>query len=114
MKRSIFLLLLGLVCLHNSLWAQDGLKIKDASDNILMEAREEGVLITKVTTTIRTSNAASLNLDDNGLMVYDTDTESFWVWKGSQWVEIDGVDLVDDADSDATNEYRICNWPIIY
>lgn len=85
-----------------NLQAQNDLKIKDANGNILLEAREEGILIKKATTAQRTG--FSLGAADNGLLVYDTTVGAFFTWNGSQWVEIDGTDLVDDADANPNNE----------
>ncbi|MEL6660145.1 MAG: hypothetical protein AAFR36_27015, partial [Bacteroidota bacterium] len=81
--------LLLLVLLATNLQAQDDLKIKNASGTTLMEVREEGVLITKLTTNQRTANAANLGSAENGLIVYDTDTQSFWTWENPQWIEVD-------------------------
>ena len=110
-------------------YAQD-LKIKNNNGDILMEVREDGVLLTKLTTAERTTNAANLGIADIGLLVYDTDTESFWFWNSSEWESVGGnstdelqtlsqsgtdVTLSDgggtitvaDADSDPTNEIEL-------
>jgi hypothetical protein len=87
--------------------AQDKLKIKDPGGNVLMEVRPEGVLVRKITTVERLA-VAGLTPGENGLIVYDTDTKSLWLWRDTQWIEVDGVDLVDDADHDPTNELQ--NW----
>lgn len=62
-----------------------------------MEVREDGVLIPKVTTSERLANASNLTSSDNGLLVYDTGTQGFWRWNGTQWVELD---------NDNTNELQ--------
>src|SRR5687767_36537 len=85
--------------------AQDNLKIKDQNGNVLLEAREEGIFIRKMTTAERIV-IAGLDSDENGLMVYDKDTKSIWLWHDTEWVEIDGIDLVNDADHDPTNELQ--------
>ena len=107
MKKLFFLLtvLPVLVLLHSEAIAQDNLKIKDANGNTLLEAREAGILLRKMTTVERTA-VAGLDSNDNGLMVYDTDMKSLWIWHDMGWVEIDGIDLVNDADSDPTNELQ--------
>ena len=94
----LFLIPLGMT-------AQDNLKIKDQNGNVLLEAREEGILIRKLTTAERIV-IAGLDADDNGLMVYDKDTKSLWLWHDTGWVEIDGIDLVNDADHDPANELQ--------
>ncbi len=107
MTKLIFKLsLLLLVLITTNLQAQDEVKIKNASGTTLMEVREEGVIITKLTTSERTANATTLTSAESGLMVYDTDTQSFWVWKNTEWIEIGGTDLIDDADADPTNEIQ--------
>src|SRR6187401_802570 len=83
--------------------AQDKLKIKDPGGNVLMEVRPDGVLIRKATTAERMA-VAGLTSVENGLMMYDSDTKSLWLWRDTQWIEVDGIDLVDDADHDPTNE----------
>lgn len=87
--------------------AQENLKILDQNGNVLLVAREEGILIRKMTTAERLL-VPGLDADDNGLMIYDKDTKSIWLWHDTEWVELDGIDLVDDADSDPTNELQ--NW----
>ncbi|MEL6971353.1 MAG: hypothetical protein AAFO02_14405, partial [Bacteroidota bacterium] len=112
MTKLIFKLsLLLLVLITTNLQAQDEVKIKNASGETLMEVREEGVIITKLTTSERTANATTLTSAESGLMVYDTDTQSFWVWKGTEWEEIAGTDSVDDADTDPTNELELPATP---
>ena len=69
-------------------YAQEDLQIKNSDGDILMEVREDGVLLPKLTTAERTANAATLGTADNGLLVYDTDTESFWLWNGSSWESV--------------------------
>ena len=83
--------------------AQEKLQIKDQLGNTLFEAREDGILIRKMTTSDRNA-VTGLDAGDNGLLVYDSDTKSLWIWVDAGWVEIDGTDLVDDADADPTNE----------
>ena len=49
----------------------------------------KGVLLPRLTTTERTG--MTLGTADAGLTVFDTDTQSYWWWDGSAWVEV-GVD----------------------
>lgn len=83
-KTTFLLLALFIVTLFPS-YAQEELQIKNSDGDILMEVREDGVLLPKLTTADRTANAATLGTTDNGLLVYDTDTESFWLWNGNEW-----------------------------
>jgi len=61
-----------------------------SSTNALFEVYSsqgnKGILIPRLTTAQRTAIATVSN--DEGLLVYDTDTHSFWVWDGTNWVEI--------------------------
>lgn len=94
MKRVfLFCCFMSIYLLSNNVQAQDGVNIKDNEGNVLMEIRENGVLIRKLTTAQR--QIFTLPASDNGLLVYDTDTKSFWVWKDDRWMELD---------SDVTNE----------
>lgn len=60
------------------------------SNNALFEVysanSNKGILIPRLTTTQRIS-IATTGVDE-GLVVYDTDTHSFWVWDGTQWTEL--------------------------
>ena len=85
-----------LFCFSLTIQAQEDLKIKDGNGNTLLEVREDGILIRQFTTTEREN--LTLSAADNGLLVYDTDTKSFWAWKDAQWVELD---------DDTTNELEL-------
>ena len=102
------LLLIACIFTTQRAYGQDNLKIKDAAGNILLEARTDGIIVRKMTTVERAA-VPGLDAGDNGLLVFDTDTKSLWLWHDTQWVEIDGVDLVDDADNDPTNELQTWN-----
>jgi hypothetical protein len=92
MKRIIFLLFLGLSLALNAqnLVVSDDSTFTGTSNNALFEVHSassnKGILIPRLTTAQRTS-IATTNIDE-GLVVYDTDTHSFWVWSGSQWTEL--------------------------
>ena len=47
----------------------------------------KGVMVPRLSTLQRTS-IAGLGLTEEGLMVYDNTTDSFWYWDGTQWVEV--------------------------
>ena len=93
MKNSIYLLLslCLLFCLPTTSYTQEDLRIKDNNGNTLMEVREDGMLIRQLTTAERT--AINLTASENGSLVYDTDTKSFWAWKDSAWVELVDSDV---------------------
>lgn len=94
--RKFHLICAMLFCLSFAAQAQEDLKIKDVNGNVLLEVREDGVLIRQFTTTDREN--LTLTTADNGLLVYDTNTKSFWAWKDTQWVELD---------DDTTNELEL-------
>jgi len=47
---------------------------------------DKGILIPRLTTAERTG-IAGLGAGDEALTVYDTTTDSYWLWDGTQWVE---------------------------
>ncbi len=76
----------------------------DASAMLDVNSTEKGVLIPRMTTTQR----EAVNAPANGLLVYDTDTDTFWYFDNSQWYEIsNGLNNVNDADADPTNEIEL-------
>ncbi len=93
MRKLIYLLVFSL--LYLSFYGQtfvisDDSSYTPSSTNALLEVFSQngnkGILIPRLTSAQRTSIAT--NAADNGLTVYDTDTKSFWVWDGTQWVEL--------------------------
>ena len=56
----------------------------DASAVLDIVSTQKGLLIPRVTTNQRTSIASPAN----GLLVYDTNTNSFWHYKSSLWIEV--------------------------
>lgn len=50
---------------------------------------DKGILIPRITTAQRTG-IAGLGTGDEGLLVYDETTQTFWYWDGTQWVQING------------------------
>jgi hypothetical protein len=67
------LLLLSFMVLSFGVDAQEDLQIKNNSGEVLMEVREDGMLIRRLSTSERMSYTPTSN--DNGLLVYDTDTK---------------------------------------
>ena len=70
----------------------------DTSAILDVKSTAKGLLIPRMTTAQRTVIATP----GLGLMVYDTDTNTFWCYTGSSWVEImqGYVTLLNDADDD--------------
>ncbi len=55
----------------------------DLGTNQLLNAR-----LHPIDTASRTAMASSLNSGDEGLTVYDTDVDTFYVWNGNQWLQV--------------------------
>ncbi len=49
---------------------------------------DKGVLLPRMATADRNNLSSSLSNTQAGLTVYDTDTQSYWWWDGSQWTEV--------------------------
>ncbi len=92
MKKIIFYLfvLAGLYSNAQNIIISDDSTYSGTSANALFEIyssnRDKGILIPRLTTSQRTS--ISTTGADEGLVVYDTDTHSFWVWSDNQWKEL--------------------------
>jgi hypothetical protein len=74
------------------------------STNALLELKpvsnDKGILVPRLTTAQRTAMTPDANAD-KGLMVYDTDTQSFWYYNSTAWVEIGAsTSGLEDADDD--------------
>lgn len=85
--RQFFLLLL--LILSISINAQTGsiginTSTPDNSSVLDIVSTNKGVLVPRMTTSARTS----ITSPANGLLVFDTTTNSLWVYKNSVWVEI--------------------------
>ncbi|MBK9150946.1 MAG: hypothetical protein IPM26_08055 [Saprospiraceae bacterium] len=67
----------------------------DASAMLDVASSEKGMLIPRMSSVQRTAIAAPAN----GLLVYDTDTGSFWFYQGSAWKNLSALpDRLTDAD----------------
>jgi hypothetical protein len=94
MKKNIFLLAIFVIAFVNLSKSQtvitDDSTYTPLSTNAILEVHSsqgnKGILIPRLTTAQRTS-ITTTNADE-GLVVYDTDTHSFWVWDGTQWTEL--------------------------
>ncbi len=92
MKKTIFFafMFLSLIVNSQNLIVSDDSTYTGTTGNALFEVYSangnKGVLIPRLTTAQRTS--ISTTNADEGLVVYDTETHSFWVWSNNQWVEL--------------------------
>ncbi|RMG27089.1 MAG: hypothetical protein D6730_07920 [Bacteroidetes bacterium] len=70
---------------------------QDASKNALLELHagqhDKGMLVPRMSSSQRLSIQPD-SLADNGLLVYDLDSSSFWYWDGHNWTEVGRQELV--------------------
>jgi len=96
-------LILFIVAFNFSSSAQVGVGTTspDASSMLDVQSTTKGMLVPRMDTSQRTGIVTPAD----GLLVYDTDTDSFWFYSGS-WTELSSgtSDQLADADSDTTIE----------
>ncbi len=78
------------------------------SANALLEVHsqngDKGILVPRLTTAQRTA-ITTVVPNDNSLLVYDTDTKTFWYYDGTAWVEIaTGGTVTDDQNLTLSND----------
>ncbi|SNT39098.1 hypothetical protein SAMN05421640_3732, partial [Ekhidna lutea] len=111
MKRVFGILALGLMIVAD-LSAQDhsiGINVLTPNPNAALHISSnnsnQGVLLPGLSTAQRIS--LSLDSEDTGLLVFDTDLKSFFYWNGTVW---EGIrDGVNDEDADPANEIQDLN-----
>ncbi|WP_420576426.1 tail fiber domain-containing protein [Ekhidna sp.] len=91
-------------------FAQDnsvGINTNSPNSNAVLELvspnSDQGFLVPRLSTSQRTS--MSLNNQDNGLMVFDTDLDLFFYWNNGSWKAGLGVINVTTAGGDLTGSY---------
>lgn len=98
LKTSLLVLWIILASQSHSLIGQNvgiGTIEPHASAMLDVASSEKGMLIPRMSSTQRTAIAAPAN----GLLVYDTDTASFWFYQGSGWKNLSAIpDRLTDAD----------------
>lgn len=57
----------------------------DANASMHLASTTKGFLMNKLTTTEATTLAASLNANDEGMLIYDTVNKGHYSWDGTQW-----------------------------
>lgn len=62
----------------------------DLSTNRLLNAR-----LNPVTTVERTALASVYNADDTGVLVFDTDQNTFYGWTGNDWISVNGISTIE-------------------
>jgi hypothetical protein len=68
----------------------------NASAQLDVSATDKGMLVPRMTSAQRTAIASPAT----GLLVYDTNTNSFWFYNGTAWAKISPQTVLADADSD--------------
>jgi len=68
----------------------------DPSAALDVKATDKGILIPRLNSAERTGIASPAN----GLLVYDSDTQSFWYFAGGSWVDLSGNNPVQISDTD--------------
>lgn len=80
----------------------------------------QGFLAPRLTTSQRTTFAASLTAADNGMLVFDSDEGKFYVWFNSAWnpvgvsqlvagagIAVNGLQITNTGDTDATDDVTV-------
>ncbi|WP_198403831.1 hypothetical protein, partial [Aquimarina aggregata] len=66
----------------------------NADASIDLKATDQGLLINRMTTDQRTTFGTSLDTNENGMMVYDSEENKLYLWNGDEWkTDTDAQDL---------------------
>jgi len=76
----------------------------DAQSILDIQSTTKGVLLPRVTSLDRTTVISPTPGSDLGLMVYDTDTDSYWYWDGALWQELPNVSNTGNTLDEAYDE----------
>ena len=77
--------------------------IADSSAILDISSTEKGILIPRMTSTER----SSINNPADGLLVYDTLTDSFWYYANSSWIELISSNLMILSDTDGDTNIQV-------
>ncbi|MDX2001168.1 MAG: hypothetical protein SFW35_01970 [Chitinophagales bacterium] len=90
LRLSLAFALAAIVLLPGTVLAQNnvGIGTQTPDPNAILEllSSDKGLLIPRMTTTQRLAMNPNLGFAQLGLLVFDTDTNNFWYWDGTQWV----------------------------
>ena len=75
----------------------------EASAVLELKSTSKGVLVPRMTTAQR----GNISSPADGLLVYDTDTESFWYYDNSSWIEIISSQVASLEVGDGTNQMSV-------
>ena len=73
------------VAINNTGASANSYAVLDIDDT----ANNKGVLMPRITSAERAA-ISGLGASEEGLTVYDTSTDSYWFWDGTQWLEMEG------------------------
>ncbi len=76
----------------NALRLGIGTTSPNANAAIDLAETDKGLLLNRMTTTLRTTLGGSLGAADQGMMVYDTDIDAVYTWNGSAWNTVTNTD----------------------
>jgi trimeric autotransporter adhesin len=111
---NLFYVWAGMLLFASPVLAQNkNLGIGTASPNtnavlhIESPTNNQGVIFPRLTTAQRTAMSALLDADDNGLMLYDTDLKSVFIWEGSSWAtsSTEGVHVVNQSGTEVASSF---------
>ncbi|MEZ5083999.1 MAG: hypothetical protein R2750_11205 [Bacteroidales bacterium] len=109
MKKQIFTLLISLLSLGT--FAQVSINTDgadpDASAILDVKSTEQGLLIPRMTTAQRTA----ITSPATGLLVFDTDSESFWFKETAGWIELRDGNIHSLADADNDTKIQVEKTP---
>ena len=108
MKKAIFFVTIIMMLINLGTYAQVGINNDnsnpDPSAMLDVKATDKGILIPRMTTVQRTAIASPAE----GLLVFDSETGSFWFYSNSQWVELkDSVNNHNLSDADGDTKIQV-------
>jgi len=103
MTKHLILILLG--CLPFAIMAQQNVGIgttnPDAQAILDVKSTTKGVLLPRMSTTLKNNLGNTLNITDKGMLVYDITLNGLYHWDGNSWESFSGGNqLWNDADPD--------------
>ncbi|MEQ9102884.1 MAG: hypothetical protein RIF36_18375 [Imperialibacter sp.] len=126
MKFKILVFSIALVCAVQNLYAQNsvGIGTETPNQNAVLELiainGNQGFLAPRLTAAERTAFAANLTATDNGMLVFDSDDGTLYVWYNAGWnaiglsqfvagdgISIVGQEITNSGDIDATDDVTI-------
>jgi len=91
MKNSLLTLLLLILLIATAFAQNKSLGVGTATPNtnaalhVNSETNNQGFIMPRLTTSQRNNLGSSLTPTDNGLMLYDTDLNTIYIWDGAKW-----------------------------